>query len=451
MSMIGEWELLEELGQGGNGVVWRAKRGSQIAALKVLSKVDPQIESYLRFKDEISLLRSLGNQPGILPLIDASIPDNPTKKNRAWLAMPVATGIRTSIGERPSLETIVTAMAEVAISLANLAEQGICHRDIKPENLYSYQGRSVVGDFGLAGFPGKKDITEHGRALGPRFYIAPEMVTDPINASGFPADVWSLGKTLWVLATGQNFPPPLPLQAATLQTALVSYTEHPRAYLLDRLLERTTRSMPSDRPTMREVADDLSSWLSPPSDTPHIPNVGDVAHRLLIAARPHLDRIEMRMRSQKLMEEFEKTILPPLEHIASRLREDGLEFHACEHNKDWFNAISPAITGNFGCKVYVILVCLPDHSGFQLSGGIAVMVLEDSKHQLSAFYTIHDRRSIHLARAGRLDPIEIVWTQHYVVEPGSAYESYCLQQCIDGLNQELPSALNRLTSLLTQE
>src|SRR5438067_1283835 len=135
---VGRWTLQNELGEGGNATVWRAiedKTGKEVA-LKVLHSHKPAKEPYQRFVREIETLRGLANRPGILPLIDAHLPDAPGPNDPAWLAMPVATPIDRAL-KGAHLETVVTALAEIAETLAVLAsEEGLGHRDIKPGNLY---------------------------------------------------------------------------------------------------------------------------------------------------------------------------------------------------------------------------------------------------------------------------------------------------------------------------
>jgi len=255
------WDKIEVLGEGGNGVVWKARRDGLEYALKILNETDVNEESYRRFRDEIEILRQLSDEPGVLPIIDAYLPEKPTKKDRAWLSMPLAERIRVALGLRPKITEVVAATASISETLARLAERGICHRDIKSENLYKYRDQWVIGDFGLADFPSKGDVTQEGRALGPRFFIAPEMVRDPLHASGFPADVWSLAKTFWVLATGQNYPPPNPQNANDPADALSVLIEHPRVHQLDNLIEKATMKDPGRRVSMREFASELRCWL----------------------------------------------------------------------------------------------------------------------------------------------------------------------------------------------
>jgi serine/threonine protein kinase len=146
---VGPWTLLEKLGSGGNAVVWRATRpGTNEAALKVINSTKAQREPYRRFVQEIEFLRSLGDFPGVLPLLDAYLPERPERGDRPWLAMPVATPIADAL-EESSLETVVAALAEIATTLAALAEQRAGHRDIKPGNLYELDGSWLIGDFGV--------------------------------------------------------------------------------------------------------------------------------------------------------------------------------------------------------------------------------------------------------------------------------------------------------------
>lgn len=73
---VGPWTLHEKLGRGGNATVWRATRASgDEAALKVINTTKAQREPYRRFVQEIEFLRSLGDFPGVLPLLDAHLPE----------------------------------------------------------------------------------------------------------------------------------------------------------------------------------------------------------------------------------------------------------------------------------------------------------------------------------------------------------------------------------------
>jgi len=257
---VGPWTLHEKLGSGGNATVWRATRASgDEAALKVINTTKAQREPYRRFVQEIEFLRSLGDFPGVLPLLDAHLPERPSSADRAWLSMPVARPIAAALADAP-LETIVVALAEIAATLARLAKRGVGHRDVKPGNLYEFGGHWLIGDFGLVAAPDLAELTRSGRALGPAHYTAYEMILDPATADPLPADVYSFGKTLFVLATGLPYPPEGHQPATTRGYSIADIRPHPHAAVLDRLVDRATRLQLEQRPTMAEVAADLVAW-----------------------------------------------------------------------------------------------------------------------------------------------------------------------------------------------
>jgi hypothetical protein len=104
------------------------------------------------------------------------------------------------------------------------------------------------------------ELTRQGRAVGPAHFTAYEMIRDPENADPLPADVFSLGKTLWALATEQEWPPLGHQPAASRGFLLSELRPHVHADALDRLIDRATRSRPEERPTMAELAADLHAW-----------------------------------------------------------------------------------------------------------------------------------------------------------------------------------------------
>lgn len=180
---------------------------------------------------EIETLRSLGDYEGVLPVIDAYLPERPTKDDRPWLAMPIATPLSDALVDAP-LETVVEAVAQIAETLAGLiADHGIAHRDLKPDNLYEFDRRWLVGDFGLVAVPDVEELTRRGRPVGPAHYTAYEMIINPKDADPRPADVYSLGKTLWVLATGQRYPPEGHQPAGTRRFSINELNPHPQRRL----------------------------------------------------------------------------------------------------------------------------------------------------------------------------------------------------------------------------
>jgi hypothetical protein len=258
-SQIGPWTTHEKLGEGGNAVVWRASRGDEEVALKVINATKTNREPYRRFVNEIKFLRSLDDLSGVLPLLDAYLPENPSRYDRPWLAMPRATPIARALNGA-TLETVVDALAAIAETLARLADGRVGHRDVKPGNLYELNGEWLVGDFGLVAAPDLEGVTRHGQPIGPLHYTAHELIADPVNANPLPADVYSLGKTLWVLATGQAFPPDGHQPAGMRGFSILELRPHPHAAALDRLVDLATRLHSDQRPSMGQFADDLRHW-----------------------------------------------------------------------------------------------------------------------------------------------------------------------------------------------
>lgn len=260
--IVDGWHLIEPLGEGGNADVWLAEKpASPAVALKILRQTRPASEPYRRFRSEMEVLRRLGTHPGVLPLLEASLPERPTSTSPAWLAMPRAVPIRVALGADAPLHSVVEAIASIASTLDKLAaDHSLLHRDIKPENLYRLGIQWCIGDFGLVDYPEKEELTAPGRFVGPRHYLAPELLNDPESAGG-PADVFSLAKSLWVLATRQNYPFPGSLHYDYPQLRIGSYVTSVDTRPLDLLVSRATHPDPSSRPSMPTFAGELHAWL----------------------------------------------------------------------------------------------------------------------------------------------------------------------------------------------
>ena len=259
---VGPWTLGGRLGRGGNATVWTATRsGSTTAvALKLINTARVEREPYQRFVREIEFLLDHQDIAGLLPLIDAHLPGQPDKTDQPWLAMPIATPIAQALEGRP-LADVVAAVAAIAGTLARLEhESGIAHRDIKPGNLYELDGKWLIGDFGLIAVPDAESLTQDGRQVGPAHYTAYEMILNPATADPHPADVYSLGKTLWVLATGQAFPPEGHQPVGTRGFGIGDFRPHPQAASLDQEVDLMSRLHPEERPSKNQVARDLALW-----------------------------------------------------------------------------------------------------------------------------------------------------------------------------------------------
>jgi serine/threonine protein kinase len=259
---VGPWTLREQIGEGGNGTVWVAARehSETEVALKIIKTHNVKREQYQRFVREITFLQEHATEPGVLPLIEAYLPVEPNSEDQPWLATQIATPLAKALAGK-SLPDIVHATEEIGRTLARLqAEFNVAHRDIKPGNLYELDGSCLIGDFGLVTQPEDPGLTTDGRQVGPAHYTAYEMITSPTSADPHPADVYSLGKTLWVLATGQTYPPEGHQPADTRGFSIGDFRPHPRSHALDDIVDRTTRLHPTERPSKEQVANDLAAW-----------------------------------------------------------------------------------------------------------------------------------------------------------------------------------------------
>jgi hypothetical protein len=288
---FGDWTITGDtrLGGGGNGEVWKVGTGDgRTGAIKVLSRRPGREGAYrlARFKDEISFLIKFPNFPGVLPMLDSHISDDPAEPS--WYVMPEAIPIRKSLGTDPEPARVVTAIAEIATTLTNLAAEEVFHRDIKPDNLFKLGDKFVVGDFGLVTYPEKDPRTEHGRKLGPIDYMAPEMRADADRAAPGPADVWALGKSLWVLLTSQELPLPGTHDPSDAAQTLKERITFGFTAEIDLLLEKATRINPVDRIRMEEIAKELSACLLPPPEIHPSAGLEDLAARAAaLTARSH--------------------------------------------------------------------------------------------------------------------------------------------------------------------
>jgi serine/threonine protein kinase len=118
-----------------------------------------------------------------------------------------------------------------------------------------------VSDFGIASFPGKPSLTSASRKLGPLHFIAPEMLNAPEKSDGAKADVYSLAKTLWVLLTGQKYPPPGEHHHDIEQLQIGRMVKLRESSALDNLMEEATRYDSAKRISMKGFHQMLKDWL----------------------------------------------------------------------------------------------------------------------------------------------------------------------------------------------
>jgi len=268
---VGDYQILEEIGHGGIGVVYRARHRRRIVALKrILPYHADSRETLVRFRREAETAASLVH-PNILPTYEVSEDDD----ELPFFSMKFAGG-GSLLDAAPALRSdprrAVALMAKVARAVQYAHGQGILHRDLKPGNiLLDGLGEPLVGDFGLARcLEPTSNLTRTLTTVGAPDYVAPEQI-DPAGAGssklGPGADVYSLGAILFDLLTGR--PPFLGEHALkVIQQASEKPAPKLRTLMpgLDRDLETICAKCLERDPTARyrsagALAEDLERWL----------------------------------------------------------------------------------------------------------------------------------------------------------------------------------------------
>ena len=197
------YRIVEEVGQGGMSVVYRAKDTSldREVALKILHQhLAGQPEARARFHREARAVAKL-RHPNILEIYDYS----GERSDQSFIVTEFIRGrtLRTFAGARPLPLPELAAMVCIKIceALAHAHDQGILHRDLKPENIMVRDdGTLKLMDFGIAQMVDAQSVTMTGTLLGSPAHMSPEHIEGkPLD---FRADVFALGTILYYLATG---------------------------------------------------------------------------------------------------------------------------------------------------------------------------------------------------------------------------------------------------------
>jgi len=292
---LGPYEILEPLGAGGMGEVYRARdpRIDRTVALKVLPEVFFEDEERrARFGREARTLASL-NHPGIAVLYSFEEVPGPSSSSgssstRHLLVMELVEGEgldqKIAAGPLP-LEETVSYARQIAEALAAAHEKGIVHRDLKPANVVVMKdGRAKILGFGLAKVAGSGDSakadttlptdmkTREGVVMGTVPYMSPEQVSGrPLDHR---TDIFSLGVILYEMATGQR-----PFQGdspAELISSILRDTPRPPGELrkglpgnLERMVQRCLEKSAADRvQSARQILDGLRDLTAEAPATP---------------------------------------------------------------------------------------------------------------------------------------------------------------------------------------
>ena len=201
---ISNYEILEQLGSGGMGVVYKAldTKLKRDVALKFLPpELSLDEEANQRFMQEAQAASALNHQ-NVCAIHDIRETDD----GRWYIVMQLYDGetlkYRMEGGRLPN-DRAVDIIRQIAEGLAAAHKKGIVHRDIKPDNIMvTDEGRVIILDFGLAKLTGGLDLTKTGSTVGTAFYMSPEQVRgENVDAR---TDLWSLGVVFYQLLTGKR-------------------------------------------------------------------------------------------------------------------------------------------------------------------------------------------------------------------------------------------------------
>ncbi|WP_435007039.1 serine/threonine-protein kinase [Tundrisphaera lichenicola] len=269
---LGGYELIDEVGRGGMGVVHRARQsllGRTVAIKRLLHGASSRPEDVARFQAEAESAGRLSH-PHIVTVHDVG-----TDRGQPYLVMQFVEGTtlarRLADGPLRSGEA-ASILAPVCRAIQHAHERGVLHRDLKPSNiLIDPEGRPLVVDFGLAkriDLGPSAGLTESGAILGTPSYMAPEQASTSRGPVGPPADVYGLGAILYQMLTGRP-----PFQSASpLDTILLVLEQdpvpprvlNPRADTdLEMITLKCLQKDPRLRyPTASDLADDLDAYLA---------------------------------------------------------------------------------------------------------------------------------------------------------------------------------------------
>jgi len=262
---LGPYRVLEVIGAGGMGVVFKAQDthlGRMVALKAMLPAIATSATARQRFLREARAAAAIQHDH-VVTIYQVSDDNAPLP----WLAMPFLRGepldarLQRQSGPLPLAESLRVAR-EIADGLAAIHEMELIHRDVKPGNVWleAPAGRVKILDFGLArAAAGDAQLTQEGAIVGSPAYMAPEQATrQPIDAR---ADLFSLGCVLYLMLTGKMaFDAPDALSTLLAVTSTEPPTPRERAPEVPAeasdLTMRLLAKKPGDRPaSAREVAE----------------------------------------------------------------------------------------------------------------------------------------------------------------------------------------------------
>jgi serine/threonine protein kinase/Tfp pilus assembly protein PilF len=200
---ISHYKILEKLGGGGMGVVYKAEdtKLKRLVALKFLpSDLTRDEEAKERFIQEAQAAAAL-DHPNICDIHEIG----ETEDGQLFIVMAYYEGEtlkKKVISNQLSVNSVIDSAIQIAQGLAKAHEHGITHRDIKPANvMITKDGVAKILDFGLAKLAGQSGLTKAGTTLGTAAYMSPEQTYG--QDVDHRADIWAFGVVLYEMLTGQ--------------------------------------------------------------------------------------------------------------------------------------------------------------------------------------------------------------------------------------------------------
>jgi WD40 repeat protein len=202
---FGDYEILDELGRGGMGVVYRARQISlnRPVALKVIQAgLFAGDDELRRFQNEAEAVAML-DHPGIVPVYEVDEHQGQRYFSMKLIESGSLAGQLDRYRDEPARAAAL--VAEIADAIHHAHTRGILHRDLKPANiLIDRQGHAHITDFGLARRIGSgSELTLSGAIVGTPAYMAPEQAAGKRSLITTATDVYGLGSILYALLTGQ--------------------------------------------------------------------------------------------------------------------------------------------------------------------------------------------------------------------------------------------------------
>src|SRR5208283_5590566 len=217
--LAGRYEIMERLGGGGMGTVYKAKdrEVDRLVALKVIrAELAGDADILSRFKQELILARKVTHK-NVIRIFDLG-----RAGGVRFITMEYIEGqdLRSLVKKegKPSPQRCVEIIQQVCLALDAAHAEKVVHRDLKPQNIMlDAQGKVYVMDFGIARSVGSEGLTMTGAVVGTPEYMSPEQVKgDEIDGR---ADIFTLGIIFYELLTGK-----MPFRAETVQRSMYKRT-----------------------------------------------------------------------------------------------------------------------------------------------------------------------------------------------------------------------------------